>query len=139
MPIRRFGQGRGPRKEADVLDELGNTVQWATSMRTLARELRREQTSAEEMLWKALRRKQLLGLKFYRQVAIDRFVADFYCPGKNLVVEVDGGIHQEKHQAEHDTIRDAFLREKGLRILRFTNEDVMGRLGWVLQKIQEEC
>jgi very-short-patch-repair endonuclease len=139
MPIRRFGRGRGSGKEADVLDEQGDTVRWATSMREMAKELRQQQTPAEEILWQALRRKQLSGLKFYRQVAIDRFVVDFYCPSKLLIIELDGDIHEEKNQKDHDLLRDVFLHEKGLHVLRFTNDEVVQGLKDVLRKIQEKC
>src|SRR3989344_1634308 len=123
----------------DVIDELGNIVQWGTSMRTLARELRQTMTEAEKILWKALRGNRLHGMQFYRQVAIDRFIVDFYCPRKRLAVEVDGGIHAEKYQKEHDSVRDAFLREKDVRILRVKNEEVLEDVKGVLTKIAREC
>ncbi len=66
-----------------------------------ARELRKTSTPAEKMLWIQLRRK-LQGLKFYRQFPIDRYIVDFYCPQKQLVIEIDGGIHDTADQKDHD-------------------------------------
>lgn len=121
------------------MDELGNITRRGTTMRTRARELRRNMTEAERVLWVVLRRKQLRGIRFYRQVAIDRFIADFYCPRKRLVVEVDGAVHEEKGQREYDKARDIFLRKKDMRIMRVKNEEVMDDLEGVLRRIARAC
>ncbi|MGA8172400.1 MAG: DUF559 domain-containing protein [Methylocystis sp.] len=91
-----------------------------------ARKLRRDMTVAEAMLWRSLRASALDGLKFRRQVPIGRYVADFLCVEHRLVVELDGAPHDREEQRMHDAARDAWLREHGYRILRLSNDLVIG-------------
>lgn len=100
-----------------------------------ARELRKELTPAERVVWHRVRRKQLLGVQFYRQKPIGQYIADFYCPKAQLVVEVDGGQHWEPDRAEADQIRDAVFGQLGLKVLRFSNRDVMQQTEAVLEQI----
>ncbi|MBD2516813.1 endonuclease domain-containing protein [Nostoc sp. FACHB-973] len=102
-------------------------------LKPLARQMRCEPTPAEKLLWQRLRHKQLLGFKFRRQQAIDRFIVDFYCHEARLVVEVDGEIHD--YSKEEDGIRQDFLESLGLRVVRFRNEDVVERMEGVLEDI----
>jgi len=102
-------------------------------LKPLAQEMRRHPTPAEKMLWQHLRDKQLLGYKFRRQHTIGRFIVDFYCRDAGLVIEVDGPIHQ--YTAEEDAIRQEFLERQGLRVLRFTNDQVFTDLTSVLAAI----
>jgi very-short-patch-repair endonuclease len=95
--------------------------------------MRCEPTPAEKQLWQKLKNKQLLGLKFRRQHSIDRFIVDFYCNKVRLVVEVDGSIH-EYTQAE-DAWRQRFLQSLGLRVLRFSNAQVLNSMDGVLEAI----
>lgn len=105
-------------------------------LKPLARQMRHEPTPAENKLWQHLRSRQLHDLKFRRQHAIDRFIVDFYCAEACLVVEVDGVIHD--YTTEEDTIRQAFLEEAvGLRVLRFTNGEVLLQTEAVLERIGE--
>jgi len=104
---------------------------WRTTQ-SGARELRREQTSAEKMLWAELRRKQLYDLKFRRQHPIGTFIVDFCCVAKKLVVEVDGDSHAG--QAEYDRARTFWIEEKGYRVIRFTNEEVHQHLDLTLPR-----
>src|SRR4051794_18415938 len=101
---------------------------WTAERRERARGLRKAQTSAEVMLWAALRNRRLADLKFRRQVALDRYVLDFYCHEHQLVVELDGEIHEEPRQRDHDQSRDTFLTSRGLQILRFANREVFEHL-----------
>ncbi len=101
------------------------------------RRLRTEGTEAEAALWQLLRNRKLIGCKFRRQVPIGRYVADFYCHERKLVVELDGGVHADPDQQAHDQNRDAFLLSVGLRILRLTNEDVLGPPEKVLDQIRK--
>jgi len=96
-----------------------------------ARSLRRNATDAEALLWSRLRNRQLCGAKFRRQVAIDRFIADFLCFEAKLIVEVDGG----QHGAEADATRTAFLEAQGFKVIRFWNHEVLGNLNGVLETI----
>jgi very-short-patch-repair endonuclease len=102
-----------------------------------AKKLRREMTPAETILWKHLKGNRLNGLHFRRQQIVHGYFADFYCHQHELIVEVDGGIHEL--QKEYDTAREEYLRELGFRIIRFTNEEVDKDLKNVLRKIVEDC
>lgn len=92
-------------------------------LKPLARQLRHEPTQAEDALWQLLRGRRLGGFKFRRQYAIERFIVDFVCLEKRLIVEVDGEIHD--HQIEYDAIRQTFLEAQGFRVLRFRNDEVL--------------
>jgi very-short-patch-repair endonuclease len=100
-----------------------------------ARSLRANLTNAEQCLWARLRRKQILGVQFYRQKPIGNYIADFYAPAARLVVEVDGSQHFEPRQAEHDRRRDAYLKQLGLRVLRYTDRQVLLELDSVAEEI----
>ncbi|HWR84011.1 MAG TPA: endonuclease domain-containing protein [Candidatus Deferrimicrobium sp.] len=100
-----------------------------------ARQLRKKQTPAEQMLWACLRDRRLGGLKFRRQHPIDKFIADFYCHEARLIVEVDGAVHRENDQAERDALRTEVLRRFGLSVVRVTNTEVETALEKVLSAI----
>ena len=95
------------------------------TLRSPARRLRKEMTDAEQLLWSRLRRKQILGVHFYRQKPLGTFIVDFYAPKANLVVEVDGSQHGDADHAERDAERDEYLMAQGLRVLRFRNTQVL--------------
>ena len=101
----------------------------------LAREMRKEPTRSERIFWDAVRDRQLDGVKFRRQQVIERFVVDFFAPEQRLVVEIDGGVHRA--QQEQDTLREQFLNDCGLRVLRFSADDVERRLPEVLDVLLE--
>ena len=98
-----------------------------------ARSLRSDMTDAERLLWRALRGKQLNGYRFRRQHPIGKYIADFACVEQKIVIELDGGQHQE--QLEYDEQRTAFLRAHGWQVLRFWNNDVLNNLTGVLSTI----
>jgi len=99
-----------------------------------AREMRREPTRAEDVLWEALRARRLDGLRFRRQHPVENFVLDFYCPIAKLVIEVDGGVHDQ--QQERDEGREAHVAAYGYHTLRFRNEEVLHDLPSVLARIK---
>ena len=101
-----------------------------------ARELRREMTSAERRLWNRIRANRLGGWHFRRQQIIDGFIVDFYCHKAGLVVEVDGPIHQRQKLA--DSERTQALAGRGLKVIRFTNCEVMNNIQQVLRSILSE-
>ena len=101
------------------------------------KELRQESTEAEEKLWAELRNKKLNGLKFRRQHPIDKFIVDFYCHEKKLVIELDGNIHDEKVNKEYDNARTAMLAGLDVIVLRFGNEEVINNMKNVLEKISD--
>ncbi len=102
-----------------------------------SRDLRSNMTEAERALWSKLRRKQLLGLQVYRQKPIHQYIVDFYCPKAQLVIEVDGGQHWQPDHAEQDRERDAVLEQVGLRVLRFSNHEVLKQLDQVVATIHD--
>ena len=104
---------------------------------TLARELRTTSTDAERKLWACLRGSALEGLKFRRQQPFGPYILDFYCHELRLAIELDGGQHYEPKQLAHDAHRTAFLQDRGLRVIRFTNLDVLQNLEGVIEKLLE--
>ena len=100
-----------------------------------ARMLRKQMTDSECLLWERLKKKSLDGFRFRRQHPIGPYIADFFCNEAALVVEVDGGIHQEQDQTEKDRLRDIAMKQHRISVLRFTNreietdiENVIGRI-----------
>lgn len=114
-----------------------------TSRKEVARELRRNQTPAEKVLWECLRNRKLRNYKFVRQYPIifeigdeNRFfIADFCCVVRKLIVELDGGIHEL--QKEKDAVRDDICQRLGYTVLRIENEEVFSDIEKVLQKISQ--
>jgi very-short-patch-repair endonuclease len=102
-----------------------------------ARVLRSNQTDAEQKLWSHVRRKQLLNVQFYRQKPIGEFIVDFYAPAAKLVIELDGSQHFEPEQQAYDQKRTAFLQQHGLKVLRFSNLDVLQHIESVMTVIFE--
>lgn len=100
------------------------------------RNLRKNQTKGEIALWIQLRNRYN-GFKFRRQVSISNCIVDFYCHRLKLIVEVDGGIHNDKEQKSHDVKRDFWLKSKGFKIIRVCNEDCIYSMEIVLDKINE--
>lgn len=99
----------------------------------VARNLRRNQTEAEQILWTRLRNRGLNGFKFRRQYAIGRYIADFYCSEANLVIEVDGEVHEQ--QKESDLYRETEIKLREVKILRVSNHEVLNNLETTIQKI----
>ena len=98
--------------------------------------LRQSQTHAEELLWQQLKDKKLNGLKFRRQHAISKFIADFYCHEKQLVIEVGGRVHDLQEVQENDISKEGWITELGLKVIRFTNEEIVSEMHKVLQTIK---
>ncbi|MBV8063016.1 MAG: endonuclease domain-containing protein [Nevskia sp.] len=121
-PLAGEGQGRGAVK--------------ARSQRlAFAKELRKQPTDAELCLWYHLRAHRFLGLKFTRQRPIGPYIVDFVCYERSLIIEVDGGQHNDQ-TLETDSIRDEWLKAKGFRVLRFWNNDVLTNTESVLESIR---
>jgi very-short-patch-repair endonuclease len=110
--------------------------EWQPEYKTdLARQMRREPTGAEAMLWESLRGRRLMGLKFRRQHPLGRFVTDFCCPEARLIVELDGAVHDRAEQRAYDDERDTYLRARRFRVLRFPNRTVANDLPAILAAI----
>ena len=102
-----------------------------------SRELRKNATEAELLLWESLRKRRLLGFKFRGQHQFGNYIADFYCHEAKLVIECDGGIHSSVEAWNHDQNRDAYLSSLDLRVLRFTNDEVLKEITRVLTVIEQ--
>ena len=102
-----------------------------------ARQMRKESTNAEALLWVRLRKRQLDGLKFRRQHIIQNFIVDFYCPRVKLVIEIDGPVHDV--QEEYDQEREKILQELGYQMVRFKNSEVERNIDLVVARICDFC
>ena len=107
------------------------------NQKTLCQTLRNNATSAEAILWRALKGKQVDGLKFRRQFGIGPYVIDFHCPEIRLGIELDGGVHKTSYTHEYDEMRNRFLAENGIRVLRFDNEVVYNNVEGIIEAIKE--
>lgn len=101
--------------------------------RELARTLRNNMTTAERQLWQALRKRQLNGYRFRRQVVLGRYITDFVCLEARLVIELDGNHHHEQH--DYDRERDNWMQQQQFQVLRFWNHEVLHHQYSVLQQI----
>ena len=107
-------------------------------LKGLRKELRNNATTAEAALWTCLKSSQLDGRKFRRQHSFgDSIIVDFYCPGERLVVELDGAHHFDPVGMGNDMLRDEFLGEQGIRVLRFENKEVFDDMERVLEAIKQ--
>ena len=104
----------------------------------LAKQLRSNQTEAEIFLWNHLGRINIKGIRFKRQHPILYSIADFYCHKAKFVIEIDGGYHNLPDQYQYDKNRDSELEELGLKVIRFTNEEVLFNIENTLTKIENE-
>lgn len=105
--------------------------------REFAKRLRREMTRAEVILWTRLRRRQVEGFLFRRQLPIGPYVVDFACPSVRLVVEVDGETHSTEAERAHDARRTAFLEREGWRVVRFWNHEIFQNEDGVVEAVRE--
>jgi very-short-patch-repair endonuclease len=92
----------------------------------------------EALVWNQLKHRQLLGLKFRRQHSISGYIVDFYCPAEKLAIELDGATHDNEKAQKQDFNRDHFLKQLGIRVLRFQNKDVLFNLDGVLKEIEKQ-
>jgi len=116
-------------------------IYYNSNLKNLSRKLRSHLTKEEVRLWNRIRRKQLNNLQFYRQKPLGKYIVDFYCTQQKLVIEIDGGQHYENGEIiNEDKIRTDYLEKiLGLRVLRFTNNDIMRNMETVFDKILEVC
>jgi len=106
---------------------------------TRARTLRKESTVQEKIIWNLIRNRQLNGLKFVRQYPIGKYIADFACRQKKIVIELDGGQHNESEAIKYDKERTDYMESQGYRVIRFWNNDVDNNLEGVYEKLLEFC
>ncbi len=104
-------------------------------LKNLARSLRKNMTDSEKLLWSKLRKKQILGIQFYRQKPIANFITDFYAPKAKLAIEIDGSQHLETNHRKKDEQRDRYLETLGILVLRFNSREVLKNIDGVVEKI----
>ena len=101
----------------------------------LARSLRSNATSAERLMWRLLRNRQLGGFKFRRQHPLGPYVLDFYCAEARLAIEIDGGQHWSEAEQQRDVCRTRYLRDRGIAVMRFSNREVLSETQGVLEVV----
>lgn len=104
-------------------------------LKQLSRNLRNNLTDAEKLLWSKIRMKQLKDCQFYRQKIIGKYSVDFYCHSAKLAIELDGGQHYSDEGMEKDRARDAYLASLGVKVLRFSDKEMMMNTDGVLKTI----
>ncbi len=102
-----------------------------------ARELRKNSTKAEHLLWKRLKGRQLMGYRFHRQKPLLYYIVNFYCPELKLAIEVEGSIHEREDVAYRDTIRIQELGDYGIKILQFSNYEVFTDIKKVIWEVED--
>ncbi len=102
-----------------------------------AKKLRKNMTLGEVSLWREIKSKKL-GVRFIRQIAIDKYIVDFYCKDLQLAIEEDGSVHFEEGHQKKDALRQNCLESLGVRFIRFNDLDVKNNLAWVLEEIKNE-
>jgi len=112
---------------------------YSRNLKEPSRELRSFMTDAEQCIWARVRRKQILGIQFYRQKPIGPYIVDFYAPAAKLVIELDGSQHLEPEHAHRDAARDAFLEDQGLLVQRFNNMQALTETEEVMEEIFRLC
>lgn len=107
------------------------------NLKERARTMRNNPTDTEKKMWNLLRSGDLAEYRFLRQKIIGNYIADFYCSKQQLIIEIDGGGHNENNQKEYDTIRTKFFESLGTQVIRFWNTDVLQNETGVYQKVLE--
>jgi very-short-patch-repair endonuclease len=114
-----------------------SVLNYRADLKAKARDLRSNMTDAEQKLWHQLRRKQILGVQFFRQRPIGEYIVDFHAPMLKPVIELDGSQHQENGAIEYDAVRTAHLESIGLNVMRFNNLQVLSETANVLEVIHQ--
>jgi len=102
------------------------------------RQLRRDQTPTEALVWRYLRNRQMLKFKFRRQYSVDKFVLDFYSPQLRLAIEIDGDVHELPEQKEYDIDRQNYIEKFAIKFLRIKNEELLGNPNKAFDRIEKE-
>ena len=110
-------------------------LHYDSRLKSNSRQLRRSLTDSEALMWFKLRRKQILGVQFYRQKPIGNYIVDFYAPKVRLIVELDGSQHFLPKQQAYDSKRELYLKAQGLAVIRFHNLQVLQETSGVMEVI----
>lgn len=119
------------------MEELEKSMYYGASQITFdkARRLRSRETEAELALWNRIKGKQIRGLRFRRQHPIENYIVDFYCHKARLIIEIDGKVHLKRKEADH--LRTLEFEKYEIKVIRFTNEEVLKNIEMVIDKISE--
>jgi very-short-patch-repair endonuclease len=128
---------RGIRQTVSINHKRRIILFYNTKLKGQSRRLRKSMTDAEKLLWSKIRGKQLKGYQFYRQRIIGNYIVDFYCAKAKLVIELDGSQHYGNKGIKQDAVRDNYMREQKLRVIRFSDRDVFENLNGVVESIYE--
>ena len=102
-----------------------------------AGELRKNMTDQERKIWNIIRSRQFYGYRFLRQYVVGNYIVDFICREKNIVIEIDGGQHNQKSDIEYDNARTNYLNSRGYKVIRFWNNEIDNDLTGVFYKLKE--
>jgi len=116
--------------------EAGGGEMLNQKLSAIAKNLRKNSTDSERLLWRYLRLKQACGFKFRRQAPVGNYIADFVCFEKRLIIEADGGQHARR--VRDDKARDEWFASQGFKVLRFWNNEVFSNIEGVLETIRKE-
>ena len=110
-------------------------IPYRKDLKARARDLRKNSTLSEILLWQELKNRQLLGYQFHRQVPMLNYIVDFYCHELQLAIEVDGDSHDFEESVQYDKIRQGKLEQFNVHVLRFDDLDVKNDMAWVIEEI----
>ena len=113
----------------------GNYLFYNTLLKEFSRDMRKRQTPAEKRMWSVIRRRAIENCLFLRQKPIHHFIADFYCAKLLLIIEIDGSSHTDKK--EMDTDRTMILKEYGITVIRYTNDEILNSLPRVISHLSK--
>ena len=124
VPLPQMGKGR------DGVIKINNRTE-------KSRQLRKNMTSQERKLWSIIRNRQFFGYRFRRQFPIGHYIVDFVSREKKIIIEIDGGQHNERQNIEYDKIRTGYLKSEGYRVIRFWNNEIDNNIDGVYEKLKE--
>jgi len=113
-------------------------ITYNQKLKERSRLLRSKMTDTERVLWGKIKNRQLKDAQFYRQKIVGNYIVDFYCSKYKLVIELDGSQHYTKEGLEYDLYRDKFIESNDIKILRFSNQEVLNNLNEVIKSIINE-
>jgi chorismate synthase len=131
-------RGRGASGDSAIPGYITNSPESWKILSQFAKTNRKNPTEAEHKMWQEVRNRKINGYKFRRQHPVNGFIPDFVCLERKLIVEIDGGYHNEKEQQEYDAQRTKWLAARSYKMLRFTNEEVLNDTGRVVKEIGNE-
>jgi chorismate synthase len=128
-------RGRGASEDSANPGYITNSPDNWKTLSVFAKQNRKNPTEAEDRLWQEVRNRKIKGYKFRRQHPINGFIPDFVCLEKKLIIEIDGGYHNDEEQTNYDVIRTKWLSANAYKLMRFTNEQVLQNTNWVVEEI----